>query len=38
MEFENGTGVLSEAGIDKAAAEANIVEALAAITAQKEGG
>ncbi|SPT58428.1 Clp protease N-terminal domain-containing protein [Actinomadura madurae] len=38
LEFENGTGVLSEAGIDKAAAEANIVEALAAITAQKEGG
>lgn len=38
LEFENGTGVLSEAGIDKAAAEANIVEALAAITAQKESG
>ncbi|SFO64240.1 ATP-dependent Clp protease ATP-binding subunit [Actinomadura madurae] len=38
LEFENGTGVLSEAGIGKAAAEANIVEALAAITAQKEGG
>ncbi|MEO3824968.1 Clp protease N-terminal domain-containing protein [Actinomadura sp. B10D3] len=38
LEFENGTGVLSEAGIDKGAAEANIVEALAAITAQKESG
>ncbi|MCP9954194.1 Clp protease N-terminal domain-containing protein [Actinomadura madurae] len=38
LEFENGTGVLSEAGIDKAAAEANIAEALAAITAQKESG
>ncbi|MGP4026880.1 Clp protease N-terminal domain-containing protein [Actinomadura sp. 3N407] len=33
LEFEDGTGVLSELGIDKAKAEASIVEALNAIAA-----
>ncbi|MFJ2212567.1 Clp protease N-terminal domain-containing protein [Streptomyces sp. NPDC101062] len=33
LEFEDGTGILSEAGIDKAASETQITEALAAIIA-----
>ncbi|MFI0411448.1 Clp protease N-terminal domain-containing protein [Actinomadura sp. 3N508] len=37
LEFEDGDGVLSGLGIDKAAAEAHITEALAAIVAQQEG-
>jgi Clp amino terminal domain, pathogenicity island component len=36
LEFENGTGVLSGLGVDKAAAEADITAALAAITAELE--
>ncbi|TDD85753.1 ATP-dependent Clp protease ATP-binding subunit [Actinomadura darangshiensis] len=37
LEHENGTGILSESGIDKATAEANITEALNAIVqGQKE--
>ncbi|WP_433467771.1 Clp protease N-terminal domain-containing protein [Spirillospora sp. CA-128828] len=38
LEFENGTGALSESGVQKAAAEASVAEALAAITARPEGG
>ncbi|WP_141577776.1 Clp protease N-terminal domain-containing protein [Actinomadura sp. WMMA1423] len=34
LEFEDGTGVLSEAGVDKAAAEASVTEALEAIAAK----
>jgi hypothetical protein len=34
LEFENGSGILSDLGIDKAAAEESIAEALAAITGQ----
>jgi hypothetical protein len=37
LEHENGTGVLSEAGIDKAAAEAAITAALAALTGGQNG-
>ncbi|GAA1829789.1 Clp protease N-terminal domain-containing protein [Actinomadura chokoriensis] len=37
LEHENGTGILSEAGIDKAAAEADITAALAALTAGQNG-
>ena len=36
LEFENGTGILSGAGVDKAAAEANITAALEAIVAKTE--
>jgi ATP-dependent Clp protease ATP-binding subunit ClpA len=32
LELEDGTGVLAGLGVDKAAAEANIAEALAAVT------
>ncbi|TDE28575.1 Clp protease N-terminal domain-containing protein [Actinomadura sp. 6K520] len=35
LEFEDGTGVLSGLGIDKAKAEANITEALSAIVAEE---
>jgi hypothetical protein len=35
LELEDGTGVLAGLGIDKAAAEANITAALAAILAAK---
>ncbi|TMQ97458.1 ATP-dependent Clp protease ATP-binding subunit [Actinomadura soli] len=35
LEFEDGTGVLSGLGIDKATAEANITEAVNAIAAQR---
>ncbi|WP_433477650.1 Clp protease N-terminal domain-containing protein [Spirillospora sp. CA-142024] len=38
LEFENGTGALSESGVGKAAAEASIAEALAAIAAPPESG
>jgi hypothetical protein len=38
LEHENGTGILSEAGVDKAAAEASITEALAAIIAEEPNG
>ncbi|MER7133699.1 Clp protease N-terminal domain-containing protein [Streptosporangium saharense] len=38
LEFENGQGVLSGLGIDKAAAETGIVADLAAIAATREGG
>lgn len=36
LEFEDGTGILSDAGVDKAAAEANITAALEAIVAQAD--
>ncbi|WP_149264136.1 Clp protease N-terminal domain-containing protein [Actinomadura sp. K4S16] len=36
LEFENGTGLLSGAGVDKAAAEANITAALEAIAAKTD--
>ncbi|GAA4240451.1 Clp protease N-terminal domain-containing protein [Actinomadura meridiana] len=35
LEFEDGTGVLSDLGIDKAATEARIVEALDALAAKR---
>jgi ATP-dependent Clp protease ATP-binding subunit ClpA len=35
-EFENGTGVLADLGIDKAAAEAHITAAVAAALAVRE--
>ncbi|WP_405710889.1 Clp protease N-terminal domain-containing protein [Streptomyces sp. NBC_00046] len=38
LEQEDGTGVLTGLGIDKAAAEADIAEALALLTAPKEDG
>ena len=36
LELEDGTGVLASLGIDKAAAEANITAAVAAIVAAHE--
>ena len=36
LELEDGTGVLSALGVDKAAAEANIIRALAAVLAAQE--
>jgi hypothetical protein len=36
LEFENGAGILAEAGVDKAAAEANVTEALKAIAAKTD--
>ncbi len=36
LEFEDGNGVLSQLGISKAAVEANITEALAALVAQQQ--